>query len=450
MRKNEFIEISITDITAEGNGVGHYEGMAVFVPETAVGDVIEAKVVKVLKNYSYAIINRIITPSPDRISPDCPYFPKCGGCSFRHISYDAELKAKEKFVRDAFTRIGKINCEFEPILGCTYPDGYRNKAQYPVSFSKDGTITCGFYAKRSHRIIGGSKCRLLPDEICTIAEYITDYCNKNHISAYDESTHKGVLRHIYIRKAPRTGEIMVCLITTKLQDFSCLCTELTDKFKSIKSIALNINSDNTNVILGKKTKILWGKPEITDILCGITIKIAPEAFYQVNSPQAEKLYSIAEEFADLHGTENLLDLYCGTGTIGLSMADSVRHLTGIELIPQAIENARKNALHNHIHNADFICADTDSLKSIVTDNGLHSDVILLDPPRKGCTPTTLDTITQITPDKIVMISCNPASAARDCAYLSNLGFQTIRIKPVDMFPRTGHVECVVLMSRIEG
>lgn len=446
MQKNQIAEIEITDITTEGNGVGRLEGMAVFVPETAVGDVIEVKIVKVLKNYAYGIVNRIITPSNHRIKSDCPHFPKCGGCSFRHISYDAELKIKEKIVHDAFTRIGKIDCDFEPILGCDNTNGYRNKAQYPVS-EKDGNIICGFYAKRSHRIIGGSRCRLLPDEFAQIAEFVLEYCQNNHISAYNEITHKGILRHIYLRKAPRTGDVMVCLIVSKKSDFKTLPQQLSDNFPNIKSIVMNINPDNTNVILGKKTVVLHGTGKITDIMCQNVISIAPEAFYQINSPQAERLYAIAEDFAQLTGTEKLLDLYCGAGTIGLSMANHVKKLTGVEVVPQAVENAKENAKNSGIENAEFICSDAGMAAEKLAQSNELPDVVIMDPPRKGCDTLTLDSVAKMNPQKIVMISCNPSTAARDCAYLEQNNYKALKVRAVDLFPRTTHVETVVLLSR---
>ena len=449
MKKNEIVTIEITDITTDGNGVGKYNGIAVFVPETAVGDVIEAKIVKVLKNYSFGIVNRIITPSSDRISPDCPHFPKCGGCSFRHIKYDAELRIKEKFVYDAFTRIGKINCEFQPILGSERENEYRNKAQFPVADEK-GEMKCGFYAKRSHRIISGYQCRLLPDIFGDIAKLIIEYARENNISAYNEKTNKGIIRHIYLRKGASTDEIMVCIVVTKkcAEKFSGLCKLLTEKIDKITSICININPENTNVILGRKNIVLYGREQITDIMSGNVISISPHAFYQVNTPQAERLYKIAEEFADFRGNEQLLDLYCGAGTIGLSMSDRVKKLTGVEIVPQAVENARENAKNSGVENAEFICSDAGKAAAELAQSGTLPDVVIVDPPRKGCDKLTLDSIVKMNPEKIVMVSCNPATAARDCAYLENMGYKTQRVRAVDLFPRTTHVECVVLMSRV--
>lgn len=450
MDKNQIVTLEITDITSEGNGVGRLDGMAVFIPETAVGDIIEARIVKVLKNYAYGKVEKIVKPSEDRIVSDCEYFPKCGGCSFRHIKYESELKVKEKFVYDAFTRIGGINAEFLPILGCDSPDKYRNKAQYPVGTDNDRPV-CGFYAKRSHRIIAGNKCRLLPDIFNSIAEEIIEYAVQNNIKSYDENTGKGLLRHIFIRQGYNSKEIMVCFVVTKATAarFLGLCKILSEKYQDIKSIVMNVNPENTNVILGKKTVTLWGKNKIQDIMCGNKINIAPEAFYQVNTLQAEKLYAIAANFADFKGSETLLDLYCGAGTIGLSMASRVKKLIGVEIIPQAVDNAHENAYSSNIHNAEFICSDAGKAAKKLVDSGIRPDVIILDPPRKGCDNVTLQAVLQMNPKKIVMVSCNPATAARDCSYLCQNGYNAEKIQAVDLFPRTIHVETVVLMSRVE-
>ncbi len=448
MKKNEMIVLEITDITSEGNGVGRYEGIAVFVPETAIGDIIEAKIVKVLKNYCYGIVKQIITPSPDRITPDCDHFPKCGGCSLRHISYEAECRHKEKIVYDAFTRIGKIRAEFMPILSCPAPDNYRNKAQYPVGMTDDGAV-CGFYAKRSHRIISGTQCRLLPPIFPKIADTVMKYLSSRNIQGYNEQTHRGTVRHIFLRQGYHTGEIMVCLVVTedKRELFSELFSLLNQNYPEIKSIVMNINPDNTNVILGKKTITLSGNSLITDTMCENSIDIAPQAFYQINTPQAESLYRQAEEFADLTSNDTLLDLYCGAGTIGLSMAKKIKKLIGVEIIPQAVENAIKNAASNGIKNAEFICSDAGAAAEKLAAMGICPDVITIDPPRKGCDDLTLDSTVKMSPKRVVMISCNPSTAARDCAYLEALGYKVKKIRAVDMFPRTDHVECVVLLSR---
>ena len=448
MKKNELTELEITDLTAEGNGVGRHEGIAVFVPGAAVGDRLRVKIVKVLKSYAYGIIDEILAPSADRIVPDCEYFPKCGGCTFRHMTYDAELRFKEKLVYDAFTRLGKINTEFLPILGCETPERYRNKAQYPVGQSENGMI-CGFYAKRSHRIINGTDCKLLPDIFAEIMADIIKYSKENNIPPYDEQTGKGLLRHIFIRQGRHSGEIMVCLILKKdrRELFEKWCSEASEKFPEIKSIVININPDKTNVILGKKTAVLYGNETISDTMCQRNISISAQSFYQVNTLQAEKLYGQAEEFAKLDGTQTVIDLYCGAGTVGLSMIDKVKRLIGVEIVPQAVKNAKKNAEKNSITNAEFICSDAGKAAEQLMQSGETPDVILIDPPRKGSDKKTLDAMVKMQPERIVMISCNPSTAARDCSYLEENGYKTIKVRAVDMFPRTGSVECVSLIIK---
>lgn len=444
-KKNDFTELEITDVTAEGNGVGRSDGIIIFVQGTAVGDRIRAKIVKVTKNYCYGIVDKMLEQSPDRIQPDCEVYKTCGGCSFRHISYEAETALKEKIVHDAIERIGKVTTEFEPILPCSPCDNYRNKAQYPVA-EIDGKIVCGFYSKRSHRVVPFTKCRLQPKEFSYIADTITEFLTERKISAYNEITHKGIVRHIYLRKGFHSGEVMVCLVVTK--DISSRLKELVhlliEKFPYITNISLNINSSVTNVILGKKVIKLYGKETITDIMCGNKIKLSPLSFYQVNTLQAEKLYEIAKEYAELKGNEILLDLYCGAGTIGLSMADSVKKLIGVEIIPEAVENAKHNAKLNHIENAEFFCGDAGEIASKLDEK---PNVIIIDPPRKGCDTTTLDTIIHMSPEKIVMISCNPSTAGRDCNYFEQNGYKVKKVRAVDLFPRTGHVETVCLLSR---
>ena len=446
MKKNDIIELEITGLTQEGNGVGHYDGMAVFVPCTAVGDRIEVQIVKILSRYMYGICKRVITPSPDRIAVDCDSDRLCGGCAFRHIGYDAELRAKQSFVTDAFRRIGGITVEPEPILACSSPDFYRNKAQYPVG--NDGKLFCGFYSRRSHRLVPCGECRLQPRLFSEINSFVTEYADKCGIEAYDEKSGRGLLRHIYLRKAFGTGEIMLCLVCTKTQDFRSLAEAAMRRFPEIKSVILNINPDNTNVILGKKSVTVAGKDTITDIMCGRHFELSPHSFYQVNTAQAERLYALAAEFAS-NGEKIplLLDLYCGAGTIGISLSDRAEKVIGVEIVPQAVENARESAKLNSIDNAEFICADAGEAADRLAAEGMKPSVIILDPPRKGCDEKTLLACVKMNPEKIVMISCNPATAARDCAFLSAHGHRCDRLRAVDMFPRTGHVETVVLMSR---
>lgn len=448
MNKNDIILLDITDVTIEGNGVGRYEGMAVFVPKTAVGDRIKAKIVKVLKNYAFGIIDDIITPSPDRCDVQCGAFGKCGGCSFFHISYEAECRIKEKHVRDCFKRIAKLDAEFEPILPCENTSAYRNKAQYPVGL-ENGKAVCGFFAKRSHRIIPCGECMLHPKTFSKICDAVIEYVNDKKISVYDEKTGQGILRHIYLRRGNNSKEIMLCLVVTK--DIKGLFDGLADRlksFKNIKSIVINVNSKKTNVILGDKCRTLCGSDTITDIMCRNEIELSPLSFYQVNTLQAERLYGIAKEYADLKGGESIVDMYCGAGTIGLSMSDKAGSIIGVESVPEAVENARNNARRNGIENAEYICADAGKAAELLSRRRDRIDAVILDPPRKGCDELTLTSVAAMNPEKIVMISCNPSTCARDAAKLSELGYFPKKVRPVDLFPRTSHVECVVLMTRI--
>ena len=445
--KNQVCTAEITGLTSEGSGVCRVDGMAVFVPETAVGDIIDVKIVKVLKNYAFGIIDKIITPSPDRIENTCPVYKKCGGCLLRHISYEAECRTKDSIVRDAFTRIGGLSPQFDSYLGAASTERYRNKAQYPLA-NIDGKAVCGFFAPRSHRLVPVTDCVLQPAVFSSILETVTAYINEKKLSVYNEETNTGIMRHIYIRRGAHSGEIMVCLVVRKdvSRQLSALCRELTEKFCDIKSIIMNINPKKTNVILGDECITLWGSDTITDTMCGNTIEISPLSFYQVNTLQAERLYAKALEYAAPKDTDVIADLYCGAGTIGLSMAKKAAKIVGVEIIPQAVENAKKNAQRNNITNAEFYCGDAGKVFGDLRKKGCAPDIIVVDPPRKGCSAETRDVIADAAPKKIVMISCNPATAARDAKLLSEKGYNVEKVCGVDLFPRTGHVECVVLMS----
>lgn len=449
LNKNEVITLEITGMTNEGNGVGRYNGIAVFVPLTAVGDIIECKIVKVRKSFCYGIIDRIIAPSSRRIDPDCGVFSQCGGCAFRHFSYDEELRIKQEFVEDSFKRIGKLEPEFEPILGAEATDRYRNKAQYPVA-EQGGKLICGFYSRRSHRVVSCVDCKLQPKIFGEIISEILDYSNSNSVSAYDEQTHSGLLRHIYLRRGEHSGEIMVCFVVTSMKRgeiFAPLAKKLAEKFSDIKSVVINENSKNTNVILGERLRTVYGSDTITDIMCGNKIEISPLSFYQINTVQAERLYKLAADYAQLKGEELLLDLYCGAGTIGLSIAHNIKRLIGVEIVSPAIENAKINADRNGISNAEFICGDAGKIAEILYSRGERPNVIIADPARKGCTSEALEYMAKMSPDRIVMISCNHATAARDCAILESLGYKTVKCRAVDLFPRSTHVESVVLLTK---
>lgn len=448
--KNQVIPLNIESVTSTGSGVGHCEGIAVFVPMTAAGDELMVRIVKVMSSYCFGIVESVTRPSPDRTEPDCGVYRQCGGCALRHISYEAELQAKQTWVRDAIERIGGFSLTPEPILPSPRVTGYRNKAQYPFGRDDNG-IFCGFYAPRSHRVVRCASCPLQPAVFSEIAGAVCHFAEEEGLSLYDEMTGLGLLRHLYLRIAEATGEIMVCLVINgdRIPAGEKLVAVLRNQFPAVASVMLNCNRRNTNVILGDRDIVLSGKDHITDILCGITVELSPRSFYQVNHDGAEQLYRCAAEMASLQKGELLLDLYCGTGTIGLSMAKDAGRLIGVEIIESAVENARKNAKLAGIGNAEFICADASLAASKLAAQGLHPDVVVLDPPRKGCDSSALEAVVSMAPQRIVMVSCNPSTMARDAKVFAAMGYQLCRIRPVDMFPRTAHVECVVLMSRVE-
>ncbi len=447
MTKNEIVTLEITGLTSEGSGVARLDGMVVFTPFTAVGDVIEARIVKCLRSYCYAKIERIVSPSTDRVDNACPAFGKCGGCVFRHISYEAELRAKDEIVRGAFTHIGGLSPEFLPIVGSESCERYRNKLQMPLTKLPDGTPVCGFFSERSHRVIPIEDCRLQPAIFSEITRFILERVKTMKISVYNEEKHEGVLRHVFLRKGFYSGEICAVLVAKrKVPEFDRLARDLREKFSEITGVVLNINSEKTNVILGEREILLSGRAEISDTMCGVPVEISPKSFYQVNTPAAENLYRQAAEFAQPSG-KLLLDLYCGAGTIGLSMAKEARKVIGAEIVPEAVENARRNAAHCGADNAEFICADAGQAAKQLSERGLKPDVILLDPPRKGCDEETLAACVSMTPERIVMISCNPATAAKDCRFLSENGYTLKTVRAFDLFPRTKHTECVCLLTR---
>lgn len=447
-QKNDIIALEITDMTHEGSGVGHLDGMAVFVPASAVGDRLSVRLVKVNKTHCFGRIEQVLEPSPDRVEPDCPVSQRCGGCVFRHLSYAAELRCKQGFVQSNLRRIGGFTLETEPIVPSPEQDGYRNKAQYPVRMQRNG-LCAGFFAPRSHEVIDCRNCRLQPAEFGAILETVLAFVKENKVGVYDETTGKGLLRHVYLRRGPRTGETMVCLVLngSTVPKADRLIDALLNCDPSIVSVVLNENTKNTNVILGSKSRTLYGKSEITDVLCGVNFDIAPQAFYQVNSPGAEQLYRVAAEYAALTGGETVVDLYCGAGTIGLSLAHLCKEVIGVEIVPQAVENARANASKNQIENARFFCADADEAAAQLVREGVRPDAVILDPPRKGCDEGVLASVARMAPERIVYVSCNSATLARDCASLAAFGYGLRRCRPVDMFPRTAHVESVALLQK---
>jgi len=453
LEKNQIITLNITGLTNEGNGVGHYgeDNFTIFVPNTAPGDRVKVKLVKLLKTYGYGRLEQVEIPSEDRISSDCTVSGPCGGCSLRHISYDAECRIKNGWIKDCLERLGGIRVPLEPFQPSPMENRYRNKAQYPIGHNEAGKIQIGFYAKRSHRIIDGEGCMLHPPVFSEIAAAVREFLEKEKIVPYEEETGKGFARHLYLRIGQLSGEVMVCLVANgrhfpQAEEF-VLC--MTQKFPMVSSIVLNVNREKGNSILGEESITLWGRDTIRDVLAGVEVELSPRSFYQVNHDAAEKLYGIVKENAGLSGNETVLDLYCGAGTIGLSMADKCKKLIGVEIVREAVENAAENARRNRIQNAEFFCADAGMAAAKFAKEGIKADVIVLDPPRKGCSEDTLQAAAAIQPEKIVMVSCNPATLARDCKWLTGHGYQVVRVQGVDLFPRTCHVETVVLMSRVQ-
>lgn len=450
-KKNELIPMEITGMTHEGSGVGHLEGMAVFVPGAAVGDTLLVRIVKVNKSYCFGRLEQILTPSPDRILPDCPVSSRCGGCVFRHVNYAAELRYKGQFVQQNLRRIAGIALECEPAEPSPRAEGYRNKAQYPVR-AQNGTLCAGFFAPRSHAVVDCHECRLQPPVFSRLLNTILRFCEENGIPAYDEGAGTGLLRHVYLRQGAHSKEMMVCLICNgqvfpKAEE---LIKVLRETAPETVSVLLNVNRENTNVILGRDTHTLFGKAAIEDTMCGLRFSLSPHAFYQVNTEAAERLYAIAAEYAALTGRERVLDLYCGVGTIGLSMASQAKEIIGVEIVPQAVENAASNAAANGITNARFFCADAGEAASRLAGEGNSPDVVVLDPPRKGCDAKTLEAVARMGPERIVYISCNSATFSRDCAALLPMGYELRRCRPVDLFPRTAHVETVCLLSKFHS
>lgn len=451
MNKNDRITLEISSISSQGLGIGRAaDNTAVFVPGAAIGDRVEVIIVKVLKNYCFGKIVDFIEQSADRIEPNCDAFSRCGGCCYRHMNYEAELCVKRKRVSDAVCRIGKIAAPINPIIGADKRDRYRNKAQFPVGYDANGRAVCGFYALHSHRIVPCTDCMLQPHEFDGILRFLLKFTDDNRIPLYDETADKGILRHIYLRRTAH-GDIMVCLVINAdrlpKEIEKSLVKGLCDGFAEVKTIVLNINKRKTGVILGDKNRVLFGDGYLTDTLCGIKIKISPLSFYQVNRDMAQKLYSVAAEYAKPAG-KTLLDLYCGAGAIGLSMAKNAREIIGVEIVPSAVKDARHNAEINGIDNARFICADAAAAAKQLSDEGICPDVIILDPPRKGADSGLIHTIAEdFAPKTVVYVSCDPATLARDLAIFETLGYKTEKVQPVDMFPSTSHVETVVLMTR---
>ncbi len=523
--KNDLVTVTIEDIGADGEGIGKVDGFTLFVKDAVMGDVVEARITKAKKQYAYARLEKVLTPSPFRIEPECPYHRQCGGCQIQALDYEKQLEYKQQKVRNHLIRIGgftaqEIDAVMEPVIGMENPYRYRNKAQYPVGTDREGHVVTGFYAGRTHTIIPSTECYLGPEENQIILKMLMEHMERYHIPAYDETTGKGQIRHILIRKGFYTGEIMVCVVINggwhegadklsgrkkgfseeiqekrkitgksreieqirKEEEYVPHQAELLSRLSSVKgmtSVSVSINTEKTNVIMGREIHTIWGSPVIHDVIHvrdmqkegypftgqELTFAISPLSFYQVNPVQTEKLYSLALEYAGLSGQEILWDLYCGIGTISLFLATRAKQVCGVEIVPQAIEDARANAERNGIHNAAFYVGKVEEVlpafyageKGLDSDGkGLekktlrslrHPDVIVVDPPRKGCDEACLNTMLQMKPDRIVYVSCDSATLARDLRILCDGGYRIKRVRAVDQFGHTVHVETVALLTK---
>ena len=505
-KKNDIVSVTIEDIGNDGEGIGKAEGYTLFVKDAVIGDVVEARITKCKKNYGYARVEKVVTPSPFRVEPKCPFHRQCGGCQIQAMSYERQLIYKQDKIRNDLLRIGgftpeQIDKVMEPIVGMEEPWHYRNKAQFPVGYDREGNLITGFYAGRTHDIIANTDCALGAPENKLILEAVLSYMRENKVSAYRENTNEGLVRHVLIRTGFCSGEIMVCLVINgkKLPAAEKLVEKLTrleftgvegaetvgvrrqdvketDRripVKKITSICVSINTEKTNVIMGKEIRVLWGSERIQDTLCGLTFSISPLSFYQVNPRQTEKLYELALEYAALTGDETVWDLYCGIGTISLCMAKRAKKVYGVEVVPQAIEDARKNAQRNQITNVEFYVGKAEEVlpafykeqdgsvgpetvkenekveveERSVQEQQRHPDVIVVDPPRKGCDERCLETMLAMQPGRIVYVSCDPATLARDLKVLCEGGYELKKVRGVDQFGHTGHCECVSQLVR---
>lgn len=449
--KNTECIITIEDITSDGEGIGRADGFALFVKDTIMGDVVKVKVMKTKKTYGYARLMEIITPSPYRVEPVCSVARQCGGCQLQHCSYEKQLEFKENKVKNCLERIGKLtDFELEPIIGMDEPFYYRNKAQFPVGKDKEGKIVMGFYAGRTHSIIDTPHCYIQAKENDKILPVIRNFMEQYNIEPYNETTHTGLVRHILTRVGYTTGEIMVCLVIngTRLPFAEKLVEQLT-KIDKMTSITINTNKEKTNVILGNKIVTLWGTDYITDYIGDIKYQISPLSFYQVNPVQTRKLYQTALDYAGLTGEEIVWDLYCGIGTISLFLAQKAKQVYGVEIVPEAINDAKQNAKINNIKNAEFFVGASEEVlpQKYEESNGeMRADVIVVDPPRKGCDEALLETVVKMQPKRVVYVSCDPATLARDLKYLEENGFKVEKVRACDMFGNSVHAETVCLLT----
>lgn len=478
-KKNDIVTVMIEDIGNEGEGIGKAAGYTLFVKDAVIGDRVEARITKCKKNYGYARVEKVLRPSPFRVEPKCMFHRQCGGCQIQAMHYDRQLAYKQDKVKNNLQRLGgftqeEVDAVMEPVIGMEWPWHYRNKAQYPVGYDRNGRLVTGFYAGRTHDIIANTDCALGAPENQQILEAVLAYMQENHVTAYRETEGTGLVRHILIRTGFTSGEIMVCLVINgkELPAEERLVEKLTSlqfagrekenglppgrSVIKIASICININTEKTNVILGKEIRVVWGSGKIHDTLGGITFSISPLSFYQVNPMQTEKLYALALDYAGLTGKETVWDLYCGIGTISLMMAKRAKQVYGVEVIPEAIEDARENARENRISNVQFYVGKAEEVlpafyRGTETAGQIsRPDVVVVDPPRKGCDKKCLETMIAMRPERIVYVSCDSATLARDLRVLCDGGYTLKRARAVDQFGHSVHVECVVLMSKAQN
>ncbi|MGD6843751.1 23S rRNA (uracil(1939)-C(5))-methyltransferase RlmD [Bacillus infantis] len=448
VHKNDYIDVVFEDLTHDGAGVAKVDGYPLFVPNGLPGEKAQVKVTKVNKGYGFGRLMEIYEESPHRVNAPCPIYKECGGCQLQHLSYQGQMLAKEKQVRDVLTRIGKLeDVKVHPVLGMSEPWRYRNKAQVPIGEHEGGLIG-GFYQQRSHQIIDMKECLIQQEKNDEVVQKVKEICAKYGVRAYDEGRHKGELRHIMARHGLVTGEVMVVLITrtNELPNRKKITEEIAASIKGIKSIVHNVNPKKTNVIFGDVTRVIWGEEVIYDYIGDIKFAISARSFYQVNPEQTKVLYEKALEYADLSGEESVIDAYCGIGTISLFLAKKAKKVFGVEIVPEAIEDAKRNAALNGITNAGFAVGEAEKVIPDWYKEGNQADVLVVDPPRKGCDEALLQTILSMKPKKVVYVSCNPATLARDLRILEDGGYKTEEVQPVDMFPQTMHCEAVAKIT----
>ncbi|MEC1698753.1 23S rRNA (uracil(1939)-C(5))-methyltransferase RlmD [Bacillus velezensis] len=453
IEKNEYYDVTFEDLTHEGAGVAKVQGFPIFVPNALPEEKAQIKVTRVKKGFAFGRLIELKEESPHRTDAPCPIYKQCGGCQLQHMTYEGQLLFKQKQVKDVLERIGKLDLSkvtVHPTLGMEDPWNYRNKAQVPVG-EREGGLVAGFYQQRSHDIIDMSACLIQQSKNDEAVQAVKDICTSYGVKAYNEERHKGWLRHIMVRYGVVTGEMMIVFIT-RTSDFphkAKIIEDITAQFPHVKSIVQNINPNKTNVIFGNETNVIWGEEYIYDLIGDVKFAISARSFYQVNPEQTKVLYDKALEYAELQGEENVIDAYCGIGTISLFLAKQAKKVYGVEIVPEAIEDAKRNAELNGITNAEFAVGEAETVIPKWYEEGITADTLVVDPPRKGCDEALLRTIIDMKPKRVVYVSCNPGTLARDLRVLEDGGYQTLEVQPVDMFPHTNHVECVAVLELIK-